>query len=98
MLQGAGIATCRLPHPVPPVHAPTPARTEPLHLVFAGRLEPEKGLHEFLQALPEDFDARLNVIGAGSELKPCQELSSRRGWTDRVAFLGRLSHEETLRQ
>ena len=54
-----------LPNPAP---APRALRGKPngkLQLVFAGRVEPEKGLLEFLEALPDAFEGRLSVVGDG---------------------------------
>ena len=90
-----GLASCWLPHPVPSVPCTSRKPAEPLQLVFAGRLEPEKGLHEFLQQWPIESRARLAVIGAGSERLVASD-SLRLGIQDRVQFLGRLPHEQTV--
>jgi len=96
MLAATGLATIWLPHPVPVLPKAPVERSGPLHLAFAGRLEPEKGLDDFLRLLPTDFDARLTIVGEGAEMARCQATSAERGWTDRVRFTGRLSHPETL--
>jgi glycosyltransferase involved in cell wall biosynthesis len=98
LLASSKLPTCWLPHPAPPVGAGGARRAEQLTLVFAGRIEPEKGLREFLELLPDDFEARINIIGDGSERARCSALCEARNWNDRVSFLGRLSHEQTLQQ
>jgi glycosyltransferase involved in cell wall biosynthesis len=71
-----------------------------LRFVFAGRVEPEKGLYEFLQTLPEAFlkDAHLTIIGRGTQLSCCQEYVSRMQYTERVHFVGHLDHTEALKE
>jgi glycosyltransferase involved in cell wall biosynthesis len=98
MLAPLGLATIVLPHPIPPLPGVAGERGKKLSLVFAGRIEPEKGLKEFLQQLPGDFDAELTVIGAGSELAQCEAISKARGFGARVKFMGRLPHDETLKR
>lgn len=94
MLAPTGLATCCLPHPAPVAASRERQRARSLRFVFAGRLEPEKGLCEFLQLLPDDFDADLTVIGDGSARAACAAISAARNF--RVEFTGRLSHAETL--
>lgn len=93
-----GLPTCWLPHPVAPLPGKWPARNGPLHFVFAGRIEPEKGLFEFLQNLPDDLDARLTVIGDGNDRTRCQAVCVGRRWRGQIEFVGRLSHGETIAQ
>jgi glycosyltransferase involved in cell wall biosynthesis len=65
-------------------------------LLFAGRLEDEKGLPHLLRALAgisrQDF--RLLVAGEGSRRAACEALAQELGIADRVAFLGWLSHAQ----
>ncbi len=96
MMASTGLTTCLLPHPLPPLPTTAPQRAGRLRLVFAGRIEPEKGLNEFLQMLPADFDAAFTIIGAGSAREQCQATCAARQWTERVEFVGRLPHAETL--
>lgn len=93
-----GAPTVWLPHPAPPPVLAQLERPGPLHLVFAGRLEPEKGLHEFLCLLPADFGATLTVVGDGHERTVCEETCRRRGFGTKVRFLGRLNHADALAQ
>src|SRR5262249_25869748 len=53
-------------------------RPAELRYVFAGRIEPEKGLYEFLQALPEKAlaEAQLTIIGRGTERARCERYVS----------------------
>jgi glycosyltransferase involved in cell wall biosynthesis len=84
-----------LPHPAPPPRD-RGKRPPKLRLVFVGRLEPEKGLGEFLEALPADFPGTLTVVGDGSALTTCRQTCARRDLTGRVEFLGRLPHPQAL--
>jgi glycosyltransferase involved in cell wall biosynthesis len=88
-------ATCVLPHPAPAV-APAGARDGELRLVFVGRLEPEKGLAAFLDMLPPAFGGALTVVGDGGERARCEAICRRRGLEARVAFRGRLAHNQAL--
>jgi glycosyltransferase involved in cell wall biosynthesis len=96
MLAPTGLPSCWLPHPAPMVPSVPSRRPKWLSLVFAGRIEPEKGLHGFLRKVPVDYPATLTVIGAGSQMERCQDLCVRRGLAGRTDFVGRLSHAETL--
>lgn len=90
------LPTCWLPHPAPIVaHGPA-QRANALEFVFAGRIEPEKGLFELLRDWPADEPARLSVIGAGADGERCRRLCAERGFADRVDFVGRLPHAQTL--
>jgi glycosyltransferase involved in cell wall biosynthesis len=96
MMAPTGLPSCWLPHPAPVMPSVPSRRPKWLSLVFAGRIEPEKGLHGFLRKLPVNYPATLTIIGAGSQLARCQDLCIRRGLMGRTEFVGRLSHEETL--
>jgi glycosyltransferase involved in cell wall biosynthesis len=96
MLEPLALKTRWLPHPVPPLPTSRPARAGPLRFVFAGRLEPEKGLKELLRSWPGDYPAVLTIIGAGSQMASCQETCRRKKFTDRVEFTGRLPHDEAM--
>jgi glycosyltransferase involved in cell wall biosynthesis len=89
-----GLATCWLPHPVAVAPSRGMARAARLTFVFAGRIEPEKGLRELLQMWPADFPASLVVIGAGSQMTSCQAIAAERKLD--VQFTGRLPHAQTL--
>lgn len=96
MLAPFGLPTCWLPHPVPRLPIFSTERPRELHFVFAGRLEAEKGLDEFLGLLPGSFGARLTIVGDGSERTRCEATCAARGWTKQIEFVGRLPHAEAL--
>ena len=96
MLDGLGMPTRLLPFPAPrPTSVPSKP-DGPLHMVFSGRVEPEKGLAEFLESLPESFPGQLIVIGEGTELDRCRDICLRRGIQQRVEFVGLRPHDETM--
>lgn len=85
-----------LPHPVEPVAASGDKPSGELRMVFAGRVEPEKGLVEFIELLPADFAGRLEVIGAGASLEHCVDACYKHGFADRMDFAGELPHSEAV--
>jgi glycosyltransferase involved in cell wall biosynthesis len=91
-----GRPTVWLPNPNPPTLPGRVKRPPELTFVFAGRVEPEKGLVRFLEMLPADFTGRLLVLGDGEDRRAAEAIVHRRGLGDRVAFLGRRPHSETL--
>jgi glycosyltransferase involved in cell wall biosynthesis len=98
LLNRAGIPTIHVQNPNPAVSSHAVERPGGLTLVFAGRIEPNKGLASFLSCLPADFHGHLVVIGEGGDRPNCEEIRRERGLTSRVSFLGRRSHEETIAQ
>ena len=96
MLAPLHLPTCWLPHPVPVAPLAKPNRPAALRFVFAGRIEPEKGLDEFLRMCPDEQPPAFTIIGEGQQLAACRETCLLRNWTERVEFLGRLPHAETL--
>ncbi len=96
LFDGLGMPTRLLPLPAPcPTSAPTKP-DGPLRMVFGGRVEPEKGLAEFLESLPESFPGRLTVVGEGSELERCQRICAGREIDGIVEFVGLRPHDETM--
>ena len=96
LLDGLGMPTRLLPLPAPrPTSVPSKP-DGPLRMVFSGRVEPEKGLAEFLESLPESFPGQLTVVGEGSELERCQGICARRGIDGIVEFVGLRPHDETM--
>lgn len=82
--------------PPPPPGVVTPAHGQHLRLVFLGRLEPEKGLAEFLDtALPAD-PFEIDIVGDGSELNHARAITARHSAASRVRFHGRLPHPRAL--
>ena len=92
----SGRPTEHLPYPNPPFKPRREIRLDQLTLIFAGRIEPEKGLVRFLELLPADFAGRFVVVGDGVDRPVAEELCRQRGLTDRVEFLGRRPHTETM--
>jgi glycosyltransferase involved in cell wall biosynthesis len=80
--------------------------TEPLpepasssrEILFVGRLRPEKGLHQLLEAAASlAGEWRLTVAGDGPESNACQDLAERLGISHRIDFVGWLSGSEIKR-
>jgi glycosyltransferase involved in cell wall biosynthesis len=92
----AGQPAVHIPNPAPRLSPGTQERSGPLALVFVGRLAPEKGVCEFLEILPADFDGSFTIIGDGSDAERCHGVCRRRGLADRVHFRGRLPHAQVL--
>jgi glycosyltransferase involved in cell wall biosynthesis len=74
----------------------------PLRLAFAGRLAPEKGAEDVIEAialLRESQVAvpRLTVYGDGPLREALEEHARRRGCADLVVFVGQVSRPELLR-
>ncbi len=68
---------------------------ERLTLLWAGRLEPQKGLAIALRAMAacKYRDSRLLVAGSGSGQTEMEDLARSLGLGSRVEFLGRVPHE-----
>ncbi len=62
------------------------------HIVFWGRLEKEKGIHELLEAFQsfakDVSESHLTLIGEGNQMADCQDRIKQWGLTDRVTFTG----------
>lgn len=98
IMHAAGVNSIHLPYPSPLVSKSILGqRSDQLTLLFAGRVEPEKGVAEFLECLPNEWPFDFIIVGNGSELERCQRVCNRRRIAERVTFTGRLSHDETLR-
>jgi glycosyltransferase involved in cell wall biosynthesis len=97
MLEPLGLPTVHLPNPAPSPPAPRPSRSSgDLALVCAGRLEPDKGVAEYLDTVPDDRAWRLEIIGDGAAAEDCRRVVARRGLSERVEFRGRRPHGETV--
>ena len=95
-IEHSGRPTVHLPYPNPPVDMKRATRPSELTLIFAGRIEPEKGLVEFLKMLPVDFDGRFLVVGDGVDRTAAESIVQQRGFATRIEFLGRRPHAETM--
>ena len=78
--------------------APPPARSGPPTAVFAGRLEPFKGVFLCLHALTLLPGWRLLICGAGSDESRMRHLARRLGVDGQVEWLGWLPQGEVLRR
>lgn len=66
-------------------------------IVFVGRLDEEKHIHELLQAfalLDADLDAKLDIVGHGEDRHRLERLARDLGIEDRVTFHGKVADEE----
>jgi glycosyltransferase involved in cell wall biosynthesis len=89
LMTAHGLPALHLANPVAPASTNGPRPDGPLALVFAGRIGPEKGLAEFLEALPASFDGTLTVVGDGEDADRCRAICRGRGLGGRVTFVGR---------
>jgi glycosyltransferase involved in cell wall biosynthesis len=102
LVAALGVPAAHLANPGPPITASVSpsatltARGETLKFIFAGRIEPEKGIRRFLESLPADFTPRLAIVGDGGDRAACEAICKSRGFSDRIEFLGRRTHEETV--
>jgi glycosyltransferase involved in cell wall biosynthesis len=75
-----------------------PANLRPPLAIYAGRLEPWKGVFLCLQALALLPEWTLVICGSGNDKARLQRLAGRLGVTDRVEWLGWLPQEHLLRR
>jgi glycosyltransferase involved in cell wall biosynthesis len=94
-----GVPTVRIPDPLPervPTHAVS-AADGPVRLVFCGRVEPEKGLCEFIEAAAGVEGWTLEVVGDGRDKGRVQEVARREGVADRVTLCGWVEADEAVK-
>lgn len=100
----AGMPADRLrvaPHGVPPpAQPPSAPPSASRRLVLAGRLVPEKGAMQALEALARlrDADWTLSLCGDGPERPALRARAQALGLAGRVAFLGRLDRPALSRE
>ncbi len=95
-----GVPTVRIPDPLPervPSHVAS-CGDGPVRLVFCGRVEPEKGLAEFIEAVAEVEGWTLDVVGDGRDMGRVQGVVQKRGLSERVRFIGKVEGEEAVRR
>jgi Glycosyltransferase len=66
-------------------------------IVFVGRLDEEKSIHELIQAaakLDPALDAHVEIIGDGEDRHRLERIARDLGIADRVTFHGRISDDE----
>lgn len=80
---------------------PAPLPWNPPHLVFAGRLAPQKRVDRLLDAMALIVkvrpDVKLSVAGDGPERGKLRQQAVDLGIQSQVTFVGQLSHLESLR-
>ncbi|NBD34527.1 MAG: glycosyltransferase, partial [Chloroflexi bacterium] len=82
----------------PPTPAPDERPTHIVHIIYVGRLVPEKGVDLLLTALAELEGAwRATILGRGPEAAKLRALTERLGLSERVAFRERLPSVEMPR-
>lgn len=92
-----GLPTRRVANPVSLAAPPAATKASgSLRVVFAGRVEPEKGLVEFLETVPIDTGWTLEILGDGSAIESCKSVCDRRGIAKRVAFRGHVDATTAL--
>lgn len=69
-----------------------------LRAIFAGRIEPEKGLTVLLRAAEllrdEKINFEINILGSGSQIDECKRFVNEKGLTDYIFFLGTVPYGE----
>jgi len=85
-----------VPHFVDATSRREPVEPDPNHILYAGRLELEKGLAVLLDAMPRILErvpgARLTIVGGGTQAGALAEKARPLG--NRVRFTGRIPHAE----
>jgi len=75
----------------------TPPSANPPRILFLGRLDYEKHIHNLLKAvakLPADLKVEVDLVGRGGEQAYLEELASELGIRERVHFYGHVSEED----
>lgn len=67
---------------------------EGLHILSVARLIPRKGLHHLIAAVAQLPDARLTIVGGGTEGPALEALVCSLGVEERVTFAGAVPHED----
>ncbi len=72
-----------------------PSDSNPLHIVFVGRLLPFKGVSMLLEALKAvNFPVQLTIVGEGPERVNLERLTAEFGISEKVEFTGNLPLNE----
>src|SRR5438067_63789 len=80
-------------------HASQPVPSDEPTVLFVGRLDAEKNVGELLEAaaaLPPELNARVELVGDGTERTRLEALTAELGIADRVRFHGFVSDAELL--
>jgi len=73
---------------------------ESIKLIFAGRLELEKGIYNFIQILSyvKDFNFHLNIFGEGSYKDEILNIIIEAGLTNKVTLHGKVSNHVIIKE
>ncbi|WP_197427641.1 glycosyltransferase family 4 protein [Haloarcula sp. CBA1122] len=78
-----------------PSSKPSQESDDTMTLCYVGRLVPEKGLHNLIQAIAMlDCEVSVLIVGDGELRSELERQASQRGVADRITFFGRLPHDE----
>ena len=75
----------------------TPTSNKPPRVLFLGRLDYEKHIHNLLKAvakLPAELGIQVEIVGNGGERDSLKALAAELGIADQVEFKGHISEEE----
>jgi glycosyltransferase involved in cell wall biosynthesis len=75
----------------------TPTSNAVPRVLFLGRLDPEKNIHNLLKAvamLPKNLNTQVEIVGDGAERKNLEKLALELGIAAQVKFLGHISEQE----
>jgi len=75
----------------------TPTSNKKPRVLFLGRLDYEKHIHNLLQAvakLPPELNTQVEIVGNGGERKNLEKLAEDLGISKQVTFFGHISEEE----
>ncbi|MEO0061176.1 MAG: hypothetical protein RL343_794 [Actinomycetota bacterium] len=75
----------------------TPTSNETPRVLFLGRLDYEKHIHNLLKAvamLPKKLNTQVEIVGDGGERKHLEDLALELGISKQVNFLGHITEEE----
>jgi len=75
----------------------TPTSNKDPRILFLGRLDYEKHIHNLLRAvalLPKSLNVKLEIVGDGGEREYLEELAIKLGINNNVEFMGHISDEE----
>lgn len=75
----------------------TPTSNKVPRILFLGRLDYEKHIHNLLAAvakLPSELNTQVEIVGDGGERKSLEQLAIQLGISNQVKFLGHITEEE----
>ena len=75
----------------------TPTSNAVPRVLFLGRLDPEKNIHNLLKAvamLPKKLNTQVEIVGDGGERKHLEKLALELGIAKQVKFLGHITEQE----